>query len=112
MDFELDPVESRRLADQSDPNRFVGVACAGRVQHDLDLAPVDGFQDIVVPGVVLMNAGQCGRDELGFRGLQRSAEKVRRGEFAGSEKKTVGELASPDDEFFHVFCSSILFHQN
>ena len=84
-----------------DPDRFVGVARAGGVEHDFDLAAVDRFQDVVMFGIVLMDPGQSDRDEFGFRGGERLFENFRRGEFPGPEEKAVGELASADNEIFH-----------
>ena len=41
------------------------------------------------------------RDDFGSY-QERLLEDFRRGEFPGPEEKTVGELASADDEVFHI----------
>ena len=101
VDLELDPLEPGGFADETDPDRLLRVARAGGVEHDLDLRAVDDFQNVVVLGVVFVDAGQRDGDEFRLRGGERLFHDLARSEFARAEEEAVGEPASADDEFFH-----------
>ena len=77
VDLQLDPLEPGGFADESDPDRLVGIARAGSVEHDLDPGAVDDLQNVVVLCVVFMDAGQCHGNEFRFRGGQRLFEDFR-----------------------------------
>ena len=64
MYLYLQPVEASGLADLGDAHSLVCVTCAGRVEHHLHLAAVDGLQDVVSRRIAFVYARQSDRYKL------------------------------------------------